>query len=349
MKKNLIIFFIFVIIVLVTFSFIKREKNKEIGLDSIRIGWQTAWAPQAQLVQVLKHTDILEKNGLFGEFKGFSYGGPLNEAALAGEVDIIFTADFPAINLLSKSDNWVIVSRLIDFRGGIIVPKDSSFQVISDLKGKVISSPFGSAIHLYALSYIKDQGFDVKKEFKIEHLDFGEQLSVVQKGTSESFGNISAFISADPPMALGEADGKIRILKPLSPQSFVVMSTNFINQNPKAAEKFIRSFIESYYYYSKNQSLANEWFRQEAKKDLSDAILNQTSSLEKNLQVGNIKDIDVSINEERVVQLDKIINEAVENDLLKQTFDIRKRIDLKIIKEAKKNNLEFDLDQVKVK
>ena len=58
------------------------------ALDTIRIGWQQTWATQGQLAVTLMKTDILEKHGFKGDFKGFSYGGPLNEGALAGEVDV---------------------------------------------------------------------------------------------------------------------------------------------------------------------------------------------------------------------------------------------------------------------
>src|SRR5690242_8344077 len=91
----------------------------------IRIGWQTGWATEAQLTEVLKHTDILEHHALAGDFKGFSYGGPLNEAALAGQVDVIFTADQPAATLIARGGKWKIVARLIDFRACLIVPLDS--------------------------------------------------------------------------------------------------------------------------------------------------------------------------------------------------------------------------------
>src|SRR5262245_50571137 len=70
------------------------------GPTPIRIGWQTAWVPQAQLAMVLKNTKFLESNGLRGEFKSFSYGGPLSEAALADQIDVLFAADQPAINLI---------------------------------------------------------------------------------------------------------------------------------------------------------------------------------------------------------------------------------------------------------
>ena len=60
------------------------------ALQPIRIGWQTTWATQGQLAVILMKTDILKNLGFEPEFVGFSYGGPLNEGALAGEVDVLF-------------------------------------------------------------------------------------------------------------------------------------------------------------------------------------------------------------------------------------------------------------------
>src|SRR5437660_11264097 len=90
--------------------------------NAIRIGWQVPWATQGQIVEVLKHTDILQKHALRGEFKGFTYGAPLNEAALGGEVDVFFTADQPAATLLSRSGDFRIVSRLMYNRVATYVP-----------------------------------------------------------------------------------------------------------------------------------------------------------------------------------------------------------------------------------
>jgi len=298
---------------------------------------------------VLKHTDILETNGLRGEFKSFSYGGPLNEAALAGDVDVIFTADFPAINLLSKSDKWTIVSRLIDFRGGIIVPKNSSHQSVADLKGKKIPGPYGSGTHLHVTAFLKEQGFDAQKDFQLQNLDILEQSSVIQKGTAESWGDVAGFISWDPTIGLQEAAGKARILKLVTPQAFVVMSNDFIISHPEAAEDFIRSFLQGYYFYAKNQQLANDWFVQEAKTNIPNEVLDRAASLEQNLKSSSIADINISLNEERIANLEKIMDEAVKNGFLKDSFNIRKEINQSILGDAQKNISDFNINDVQSK
>ena len=68
----------------------------------IRIGWQIPAATQGQILQVLKRTNILEGHGLKPRFIPFSYGGPQMEAAIAGELDVFFAGDQPAINLIAR-------------------------------------------------------------------------------------------------------------------------------------------------------------------------------------------------------------------------------------------------------
>lgn len=337
-----------VVAVAVIFSF-QKDKSQNVGVTiPIRIGYQTAWVPQAELAQVLKHTDILEKNGLKGEFKGFNYGGPLNEAALAGEVDVFFVADFPAINLLSKSDKFSIVARLADFRNGIIVPSESLTQSISDLKGKTLSIPFGSSPHVHALNFIKDNGLDLE-DFNIKNLDITEQMSILQKGSTKNWEGADAFATWDPAMAAFEENGKARILKLFNPVGVIVMANDFIAQNPNAAEKFLESFIEGYFYYAKNQTKADGWFIDESKFTYPQAVIDRSVSPEKNLKANSINEINILLSEDRIAQLESLMNGAVSNGLLKQSYDIKSRINQKILEGIRNDKLNFDLDKINTK
>jgi ABC-type nitrate/sulfonate/bicarbonate transport system substrate-binding protein len=68
----------------------------------VRIGWQIPAATQGQVLQVLKRTSVLEGHGLKPIFVPFSYGGPQVEAAFAGELDVFFSGDQPALNLIAR-------------------------------------------------------------------------------------------------------------------------------------------------------------------------------------------------------------------------------------------------------
>ena len=65
-------------LIVIPILFLSCGQTKQQGkkIVPIRIGWQIPLATQGQIVQVLKKTDLLEKHGLRGDFKSFSYGGP---------------------------------------------------------------------------------------------------------------------------------------------------------------------------------------------------------------------------------------------------------------------------------
>jgi ABC-type nitrate/sulfonate/bicarbonate transport system substrate-binding protein len=87
---------------LVFLTFEARADGTTESAIPIRIGWQIPAATQGQVLQVLKRTSVLEGHGLKPIFVPFSYGGPQVEAAFAGELDVFFSGDQPAIDLIAR-------------------------------------------------------------------------------------------------------------------------------------------------------------------------------------------------------------------------------------------------------
>ena len=269
----------------------------------VRIGWQTSWATQGQIAMVLKNTNILELNGLKGEFKGFTYGGPLNEGALAGEVDVIFTADQPACMLIAKGAKWKIVGRLIYNRVGTIVPKNSEIKTILDLKGKRIGIPFGAAAQRETLRALKESGLDPSKDVKCLNIGINEQINVIQKGGDKGWPDIDAFSTWDPHLADLEINGKARVLDYSLVTAVIVMSEDFIIRHPAAAVDFLKSYITAFYYYANNQKRANEWFKKESRLEIDNSALDLAASVEPNLKVKDLNLINVGLSEKDTVAI----------------------------------------------
>ncbi len=330
---------------------VARPQSQTLALTPIRIGWQTAWVPQAQIALTLKHTDILEKNGLDGDFKGFSYGAPLIEAGRAGQLDVLFVADFPAISLLSKTDKFSIVARLNDFRNGLIVPANSPVQSINDLKGKIISIPFGSGPHAQTLKFIRENGDDPRKDYQFKNLDILEQSNLMQKGSPNSWGEIDAFATLDPTMAIFEENGQARALKVFAPVGVVLMSNDFVEQHKMAAQKFLESFIKSYIYYARNQQQANQWFIEETKFSGPPSIIKKMTAPEKNLLAKNIKEIDVKIYDSHLKNMQALADEGEQANLISKAPKIDKAINMELLKNAQKeiDQTDFDLKNVHTK
>ncbi len=260
----------------------KNNATQE-NLTKIRIGWQIPWAVEGQLTQILKHTSLLADNNLEGDFKGFSYGGPLNEAALAGDVDVIFTADQPAATLLVKNPDWVIIGRLMYNRVSLYVPPLSQINSVADLKGKTVAMPFGAAAQRMALKAEQDAGLDPKKDVNNINLGIYEQSDLVRDSQAIKWGDIDAMAGFDPTPAIFEEKGLVKNLQVGKVVSVIMMSKDFIDKNPSAPVEFLQAFYGSYDFYRNNTEQANQWFTEEAKLDITPKALKIAASLEPNL------------------------------------------------------------------
>src|SRR3989344_2420996 len=265
MRKKLLGISLLIIVFILGLNILGRKlipqpSTQSIELSNIRIGWQVPWATEGQLTQILKHTEILQKNGLKGEFKGFNSGPPLNEAALAGEVDVIFTADQPAATLLSKTPNWVIIGRLMYNRVSLYVPPKSPITSVADLREKTVAMPFGAAAQRMALKAERDAGLDPKKDVNNINLDIYEQSDLVKDPEASTWKNVDALAGFDPTPAIFEEKGLIRILTVGKVVSVIVMSKDFIKSHPEAPVRFLKAFHGAYDYYRNNVSAADTWF-----------------------------------------------------------------------------------------
>ena len=299
------------------------------ALTKIRIGWQTPWATQGQLTQILKRTELLKQNGLEGEFKGFSYGGPLNEAALAGEVDVIFTADQPAATLLAKNPNWVIIGRLMYNRVSLYVPPKSEIKEIKDLKGKTVAMPFGAAAQRMALKQEKNAGLDPKNDVNNINLGIYEQSDLVRDAEATKWGEIDALAGFDPTPAIFEEKGLVRNLYTDNVVSLIVMNKDYVANNPEVPREFMKAFYGAYEYYRANTAQANKWFTEEAGLNITDSVLNKAASVEPNL---NESEIRLGFVEQDYKIMEEAVDFLFEQNIIKQKINIRDFIDLQYLR-----------------
>lgn len=295
--------FIFVLSGCVT-PLVNQNKKIKDNLTQMRIGWQIPWATQGQLVQVLKNTDLLKENDIVGDFKGFSYGGPLNEAALAGAVDVVFTADQPAAILLAKNPNWKIVGRLMSNRVSLYVPPMSDIKTVADLKGKTVAMPFGAAAQRMALQKEKEAGLNPAVDVKNINLGIYEQSDLVRDKSAKKWGQIDALAGFDPTPAIFEEKGLVRNLAVENVVSVILMPNSFIKNNPESVRGFLKAFKGAYDYYRLNTARANAWFVGESKLDITDNALAIAADVEPNLKAKSFSEIRLNFNDEesRIMQ-----------------------------------------------
>ncbi len=274
------------------------------ALTPVRIGWQTTWATQGQLVAVLLHTDILERNGFSGDFEGFPYGGPLNEGALAGEVDVVLTADQPALSLAAKAPSWGIVGRLMYNRVGTFVPPDSPVRTPADLRGKRLAVPFGAAAQREAMGALKAAGLDPAVDVKVVNLGLEEIVGVVRAGAPGGrWGDLDAAAAWDPTFAELEAGAHARTIAASVVTSVVLMNDTFAAAHPGAESRFMTALAMAYDVYRADPARADGWFEAEAKRTFAPGVLATAASVEPNLSAASAADIRVHLTEADVAGL----------------------------------------------
>jgi len=101
------------------------------------------------------------------DWQNFTSGPPVTNAMMADKAQIGAMGDYPLIvngftfesNPESKSKLIAVAAYNLSGSGnGIVVNKDSPYFEFSDLKGKVVSVPFGSAAHGMVLKALQDRG-----------------------------------------------------------------------------------------------------------------------------------------------------------------------------------------------
>ncbi len=111
----------------------------------INLGYQSLWAAQGEIFETLRNTNILALYGFDAQFKTFSFGPPLVEAAVAGDVDNLIAADVPVLRGAARLAGTKVLARTHDWRWGIVAQPDFKGG-IADLKGKRFSGAFGTTV-----------------------------------------------------------------------------------------------------------------------------------------------------------------------------------------------------------
>jgi ABC-type nitrate/sulfonate/bicarbonate transport system substrate-binding protein len=305
----------------------------------IRLGWQVPWATQGQLVMGLTRTNIPALTGIQIEPVGFSYGAPLNSAALAGEVDVLLTADQPALVLLSKSDRFAVVARMMYNRVCIYVPPPSPIRGLRDLKGRTVMGPVGAAAERVALAAIQKAGV-AASDVTYGNLDMAQQAALLKRGTEGgSWPGADALYGFDPLPAVFEEAGQARMLSCGNVVSLVLASRDMIEKRPQELQAFLRAFALSWHFFATQPKLANRWFAEEARLDVSDAVLDKCASVEPNRQAKKVGDLRLTLNEADYKTLESTVAFLRGREIVREPLDVRKVVDLRPLQAALKGDL----------
>ena len=268
----------------------ESEKSKIFGKKNtirISIGTQDQVINTAVGGATVREMDLLRKYlPTTGKYEGVNYdiqwssytsGPPITNKMLADQIDIGLMGDFPAaINLIKfREEGGDVESTFIGTLAyspngagnAVVVPKDSDVTSLSELAGKSVSVPFGSAAHGMLLKALSDNGVD--PETDVELISQAPEVG----GTSLRTGQIDAHADFVPFGELFPFRGFAKKIFDGAQTGVptlhgIVVRSDFAQEHPEIVKAYMKAMLE-----------ANQIFR--ANPEATSAKIEEWSGIEK--------------------------------------------------------------------
>lgn len=311
----------------------------------IRIGWQIPAATQGQILQVLKRTQILESHGLEPVFIPFSYGRPQVHAAFSGELDVFFSGDQPAINLIARGGHWKIVGRLFEDGVGIIVPPNSPIKQVKDLKGAVVASPFGSVAHRDAFREQEAASLDPDRDVSNLNMDILEISGRVNQARGGKWDGIDAAAVWEPIISEFELDGLARSITSKRYLGVIAVSEDFIDNHPKAVVEFLIALTRSWEFFTLNPDRVMDWYIRDTQLSYTSESL-IAARVDSNFAARSIKEIRLDLDQDAMTALGQAAQWALDSG--EGDINLSEAIDTQLLSRASTEVSRRDFQELKI-
>ncbi|BAZ31396.1 aliphatic sulfonates ABC transporter substrate-binding protein [Cylindrospermum sp. NIES-4074] len=208
-----------------------------VGTSQTPIG-PFGWAKQKGILE-----NRLQKAGFKDiTMNRFANGPDLNEAIVAGQIDVGLLGDTPAIVLKARGFQTRLI-RITQFDvNAWLVTKKNGPRSIADLKGKTLATAKGSYMHRYLLGLLNEKG--IAKETKVVHLLPSDAKSALERGDIAAYAASSdqgPFLKSQGfPVIDSSADHD-----GLSGTSVIVATENLLTKQPDFPQKFNQIITEA--------------------------------------------------------------------------------------------------------
>jgi NitT/TauT family transport system substrate-binding protein len=309
---------------------------------TIGIGTQNTTTNTVTGGVVLKEMKLLEKHlpktGKYAniewklDWQNFTSGPPITNGMVAGKLQIGMMGDYPllvngATGQQNKGNETLLVAVIaynaFGSGNGVVVHKDSPYYELADLKGKVVSVPFGSAAHGMMLQAMQERGWPA------DYWNLVSQSPEVgttnlQERKIDGHGDFVPFADLLPHRGFARKifDGAQTKIPTFHG---VVVRKEFADKYPEAVVAYIKALME-----------ANDWLRKDPK--LAAAKIQEWTKIEKEvvylfLGPGGIHTLDPSI-KPRWVETIKIAHGVLSKLGRVKEFDIPAWVNESYLREA---------------
>jgi sulfonate transport system substrate-binding protein len=299
--------------------------------NKITLGYQTLWAGGGEIWETLRNTNILELHGIEAEFKTFTSGPPLGEAAVAGAVDNFFAADAPVLRAAARLPGSKVLARSHDARYAVLAQPDFKGG-LADLRGKTLSGLFGTTVFPRAVRQITAAGVaEPFKEIRIINQDVADAAASLQAK------QVDAIVTWDPTQEKLQRLGYKSIYDSKQGENFgwIGLTGNWLQKNgDDAAVRFLKAWITAAWWTSNNLEQSRTWFAATSRIDKDILLVAENADRYLRKPVADIATIDFRIDAATAQGSQAVIDFLVSQKLLAQRIDVNAFVDVSAIERA---------------
>ncbi|MEH1787587.1 MAG: ABC transporter substrate-binding protein [Nostoc sp.] len=230
------------------------------SVSTLRIGYVGNSEPTGPLGWA-KKKGILDRELQQAGFKNITFarfpnGPDLNEALVAGQLDVGSLGDTPAIVLRARGQQTRLL-RITQFNTTAwLVAKKNGPRSLAELKGQKIATQKGSYMHRYLLGLLAEA--KIAKDVKIVHLMTTEAKAALERGDVAAYATSSELGPFLKSQGFPVIDSSANH-QGLSGTSLVVATESFLAKQPDFPQKFngilteaakdLKANSEEYYQY----------------------------------------------------------------------------------------------------
>jgi NitT/TauT family transport system substrate-binding protein len=275
------------------------------------------------------------------DWQNYTSGPPVTNGMIANKLQIGMMGDYPLLvngatfQASQDSKSYLVAVIAYNMSGagnGIVVSADSPYYALSDLKGKLVSVPFGSAAHGMLLKAMQDNGWtDSFWQVSNQSPEIG--ATNLQEHKIDAHADFVPFAELLPFRGYARKifDG---VQTGVPTFHGIVVRADFADKYPELVVAYLRALID-----------ANAWLRSDPKAAATK--IEQWTKIEKEvayifLGPGGIMTTDPTI-KPRLVDAIKYDTTVLQKLGRVKTFDVEKWVNDKFIREAfKASDLDYD-------
>lgn len=321
---------LFVAALLVLFTSISISACNQGPPPDINVGWMTSWATAAQIIEALERTNIPELYGVPLSFKSFLFGPEVNEAAMAGQIDVVNNGLVPTISLLANDDDWVVVARLVESPLSIVARKDAGINKVSDLRGRTVGVPFGGGAHPYLLRKLKEIGLSSNGNMQtgaiVNNVKPSEQALLMEQAKVQAVATWEPQTAQILAKQLGETIDEERHI------GVITVRKKLTKERPDDVVKLLEAYYQAIFYAAQHKKQVDGWYS--AVTGIEPSVLPTVQVIDSNFKAKNIGDITLDLTGQDLLLAQSYADTMFEEKMIYKKIDFSSRCDFSFLKKA---------------